>query len=311
MNKTLIEFQTKSNPATTDFIIGVDQNGLEIKIPINKVGAKGADGAGVQLQYSVNGLDSWHFPDSGNDKFMRIRLGVEAWSTPFRIAADNSSGNSSDGITESQLDAAITEHDFDENAHEFLRNKIDSIIQALSENGIEIGGGGGGEPSKFIISASVSPAAGGNIIPAGNISVNQGSDRTFNFNAFEGFKVSKVLIDGIITELSDNSYTFGNVQNNHSILIEFAPIDEGGGEDEYIIRAEVVGQGSIVPGGDISVVEGDNITFNFFPVDDDFELIDLIVDGISVIADLAASGDMFYKFTEISENHTIRAVFSE
>ena len=62
--------------------------------------------------------------------------------------------------------------------------------------------------------------AGGSISPSGNVSVREGSDRTFTITPDKGYAVSNVKIDGKSIG-AVRSYTFENVRHAHTIEVSF------------------------------------------------------------------------------------------
>jgi hypothetical protein len=86
--------------------------------------------------------------------------------------------------------------------------------------------GGGGGPTTFTISASA--GSNGSISPSGSVTVNQGANQTFTITPSSGFTVSGVTVDGSSVG-AVTSYTFSNVQANHSISATFASSGGGGG----------------------------------------------------------------------------------
>src|SRR5581483_1246917 len=70
----------------------------------------------------------------------------------------------------------------------------------------------------FTITASA--GSGGTISPSGAVNVNQGSSQTFTITPNSGFAVSSVTVDG--TNVGTvSTYTFSNVQANHTISAAF------------------------------------------------------------------------------------------
>lgn len=70
---------------------------------------------------------------------------------------------------------------------------------------------------------TASAGSGGSISPSGSISVNAGSYRTFVFTPSRGYRISSVRIDGIsISPIT--SYTFNNINGNHTISASFKRI---------------------------------------------------------------------------------------
>ena len=72
----------------------------------------------------------------------------------------------------------------------------------------------------------------------------------------------------------------------------------------YAINASTGLNGDIDPKGDIEVLEGENITFEFTP-DTGYLVDDVIVDGVS-IGNLSS-----YTFNNVNSNHTIEVTFKE
>ena len=73
---------------------------------------------------------------------------------------------------------------------------------------------------------------------------------------------------------------------------------------EYTITASAGKNGSISPDGEEIVKEGEDITFTITP-DKGYKISDVIVDGESIGAEES------YTFTNVKENHTIKAVFEK
>src|SRR5207249_10118435 len=70
----------------------------------------------------------------------------------------------------------------------------------------------------FTITASA--GAGGTISPSGSVVVNQGNNQTFTITPSTCFVISNVLVDGV-SQGAISSYTFTNVQANHTISATF------------------------------------------------------------------------------------------
>ena len=78
--------------------------------------------------------------------------------------------------------------------------------------------GSGHSYSYYTIKATA--GAGGSISPSGNVSVREGSDRTFTINPDKGYAISNVKIDGKSIG-AVKSYTFENVRRTHTIEVIF------------------------------------------------------------------------------------------
>ncbi|HXB01483.1 MAG TPA: chitobiase/beta-hexosaminidase C-terminal domain-containing protein [Opitutaceae bacterium] len=76
----------------------------------------------------------------------------------------------------------------------------------------------GGSPTTFTITASA--GANGSISPSGGVVVNQGANQSFTITPNSGYNVSSVTVDGS-GQGAITSYTFSNVQANHTISATF------------------------------------------------------------------------------------------
>jgi uncharacterized repeat protein (TIGR02543 family) len=104
---------------------------------------------------------------------------------------------------------------------------------------------------KYVINASVS-GVGGTIQPSGQVIVVYGQDQTFTITPDVGYHISDVIVDGISIGLV-SSYTFYNVDDNHTIIVEFA-------QNQYILTINIVGEGSVAknPNNDF-YIHGDTV----------------------------------------------------
>ncbi len=77
-----------------------------------------------------------------------------------------------------------------------------------------------GSSTQYTITASV--GTGGSISPSGNVVVSQGSSQSFTITPNTGYQINNVTVDGV-NQGSITSYTFNNVQANHTISVTFLP----------------------------------------------------------------------------------------
>lgn len=78
--------------------------------------------------------------------------------------------------------------------------------------------------SQFVINASA--GEGGTVQPSGAVKVNAGSNQTFTITAKAGFRIADVQADGKSLGAIP-SYTFLNVNEDHTLLARFVPEDPG------------------------------------------------------------------------------------
>ncbi|HET9234103.1 MAG TPA: T9SS type A sorting domain-containing protein, partial [Candidatus Eisenbacteria bacterium] len=146
----------------------------------------------------------------------------------------------------------------------------------------------------YTLTASAGPN--GSITP-GTVNVPAGSNQMFTMTPNSCYRVADVLVDGgSVGALT--SYTFTNVQADHTISVSFALA----GPDTITATA---GQGgSISPSGDVIVNCGQNQMFTISP-SGGYAILDVDVDNVSVGAVPS------YTFTNVQTNHTIHATFSD
>ena len=137
---------------------------------------------------------------------------------------------------------------------------------------------------------------GGSISPEGEITVEHGSDTTFLIEANEGFLIDKVLVDGV-NQGNISQYQFSNVTGNHTIEALFEP-------KTYTITATAGENGHIEPAGTVTVTHGAGQSFSIIP-DTGYHVAQLLIDG-----EETAPAES-YTFTDVSQDHTIHAVFGQ
>ena len=147
--------------------------------------------------------------------------------------------------------------------------------------------------NSYTITANASE--GGTIQPEGEITVYKTDSRTFTIVPELGYRISDVLVDGS-SEGAIDSYTFSNVTENHTISAVFVAVPI------YTITSSAETGGTISPLGTVMVSEGSSQTYTITPLQG-YAIYSVLVDGNSV------GTDSTYKFTDISEDHTISVTF--
>ena len=101
-----------------------------------------------------------------------------------------------------------------------------AILTVNSSGGTGGDGGDSGDSGQtYIIEASA--GVGGSISPDGRVRVSSGSDRTFRITPDDGYAIASVVVDGRgVGHMS--SYTFENVQEDHTIEVTFRRATELG-----------------------------------------------------------------------------------
>jgi hypothetical protein len=147
---------------------------------------------------------------------------------------------------------------------------------------------------------SASAGSGGSISPNGTVMINHGGSQTFYFYPNPGYEIEQVLIDGSLVG-STNSYTFSNVTENHTIFVSFSPLPV----QTHMITASSGNNGSISPGGSVTVNHGSDQTFTFTP-NPGCEIEQVLIDGESN-SQAVSSGS--YIFPNVTNNHSIAVSF--
>jgi len=142
---------------------------------------------------------------------------------------------------------------------------------------------------------TASAGAGGSITPVGTVSVVQGASQGFSIAPATGYHIEDVLVDaGSVGAVA--SYDFSGVSANHTIAASFAL-------NTYTIDASAGANGSITPGGAVTVSHGASQGFAIRPATG-YHVLALTVDGGAVPA------DTIYTFSDVTAGHSIGATFS-
>lgn len=147
--------------------------------------------------------------------------------------------------------------------------------------------------NQYTITASA--GENGAINPSGTISLDAGSNQTFNITASTGYQIANVVVDGNSVGPMQ-SYTFSNIQANHNITATFDI-------NQYTITASAGPNGLMMPTGTITLAYGANQTF-LVEANYQYFISDLSIDGVS-------KGTIStYTFTNVSADHNITATFA-
>ncbi len=143
------------------------------------------------------------------------------------------------------------------------------------------------------IKASAGP--GGVIDPEGDVKVKQYTSITFTITPDKDYEIEDVVVDGeSVGPVS--SYTFYFVRKDHTIKASFKP-------RIYNITASAGEGGEITPSGEVLLDRGDDQSFDIV-ANRGYDIEDVLVDGESVGAVST------YRFTNVTQNHTIAASFT-
>lgn len=155
------------------------------------------------------------------------------------------------------------------------------------------------ESTVHVIAATA--GTGGSISPAGKVNVGHGGGMHFYFIPDSGYALDKVLLDGVETAVTGNSYQFTNVTEAHTISASFKALPPPAAYCTITARAGA--GGSISPEGSTQVAQGGSQTFSFIP-DAGYEIDGVLIDG----SETAVAGSS-YRFTDVRVNHSISVSF--
>ncbi len=144
-----------------------------------------------------------------------------------------------------------------------------------------------------IINATID--SNGIIEPSGEVMVEYNHDTTFSIIPNTGHHIGQVYVDSAPVGAIP-TYTFHNIVANHSIRAHFIV-------NQYTLTASAGSNGVIVPSGSININFGQDTTFHIRP-NLGYHVAYLIVDNDTIVP------DTIYRFTSISQNHSIRAEFA-
>jgi len=147
----------------------------------------------------------------------------------------------------------------------------------------------------FTLTASA--GANGTISPTGAVSVNYGASQSFMATPNAGYTIANVLVDGV-NQGALATYTFSNVQANHTISASFSLIPP----TTYTITASAGMGGTMTPSGSVSVTAGASQLFTMTP-NTGYNIQNVLVDGVSVGAVSS------YTFSNVQASHTMSASF--
>ncbi|MCL2510581.1 MAG: T9SS type A sorting domain-containing protein [Bacteroidales bacterium] len=153
----------------------------------------------------------------------------------------------------------------------------------------------------FIVVANTSGNGVGTLTPTGTVYLECETDtQTFNFESDDCSYIEAVLINGEpdVEAVTAGTYTFTGIEEDQTIEVVFTMLT-------YTLFATAGPNGTIDPMGMTTVYCGSDYTFYFW-ADTDYEIANLLIDGVSSPEYI---GDGYYTFENITGNHTITVTF--
>lgn len=124
----------------------------------------------------------------------------------------------------------------------------------------------------------------------------------------DGWRIGSVTVDGDEVSVDGNvlGYSVGLLDfSHHEVHVTFVEEQEPTPEpDTHMVTITHTSGGDVNPSGTVTVADGGSLTVTFDP-DSGYRLSELLLDGVRV-----ATGVSEYTISDITGDHTLRAVFS-
>ena len=143
---------------------------------------------------------------------------------------------------------------------------------------------------------------GGSISPAGQSTVNCGDDITYTITPNNGYMVASLTVDGQNVG-SQSSYTFNDVDANHTISATFEQIPAG--QITIVVNADAEG-GTVNPTGTQTITSGSNFTITVTP-DNCHTIGAVTVNGTAVTLNANNS----YTIQNVTAPQTVNVTFNQ
>lgn len=147
--------------------------------------------------------------------------------------------------------------------------------------------------NKFTITAT--SGLNGTLNPLGPIIVSYDDSLVVSVLPDAGYHIQNVLVDNVSVG-AVSSYTFRNIRKDQTISATFLI-------NNYTIVSSAGTNGTIFPSGTVTLPYGSSQTYSIRPAAN-YHVDSVLVDSLFI------SRDTSYTFTNISANHTIRAIFA-
>ncbi len=130
-------------------------------------------------------------------------------------------------------------------------------------------------------------------VASSTIEAREGNSISLWIVPYQGYRIGEIIVDGQTVE-STWTYSFNNIHENHSIIVNFIAV--------HTISTWAGPGGTISPFGEIEVDESSSYTFMIIP-DESYRILKVYVDGKSVGAVSS------YTFKDVRQAHEVKAYF--
>lgn len=156
------------------------------------------------------------------------------------------------------------------------------------------------EEIEYTETVTVSVGDNGTVSPSGDVPVAYGDDLTISIVPDEGYRISKVTLDGedVTSSVTGQELVLREVKSNHDVTVAFEKIT-------YTVAVSSGGHGSVDPDGDVLVEYGDSLTVKIAP-DTGYVLKSVILDGIDVTSSVSG---LVFVLNDVVSDHSVRVEF--
>ncbi|WP_400225531.1 InlB B-repeat-containing protein [Methanomethylophilus alvi] len=156
------------------------------------------------------------------------------------------------------------------------------------------------EEIEYTETVTVSVGDNGTVSPSGDVPVAYGDDLTISIVPDEGYRISKVTMDGedVTSSVTGQELVLREVKSNHDVTVAFEKIT-------YTVAVSSGGHGSVDPDGDVLVEYGDSLTVKIAP-DTGYVLKSVILDGIDVTSSVSG---LVFVLNDVVSDHSVRVEF--
>ena len=153
---------------------------------------------------------------------------------------------------------------------------------------------------RIVYAVEISCGIGGSVSPSGDVPVAYGDDLTISIVPDEGYRISKVTMDGedVTSSVTGQELVLREVKSNHDVTVAFEKIT-------YTVAVSSGGHGSVDPDGDVLVEYGDSLTVKIAP-DTGYVLKSVILDGIDVTSSVSG---LVFVLNDVVSDHSVRVEF--
>ena len=156
------------------------------------------------------------------------------------------------------------------------------------------------EEIEYTETVTVSVGDNGTVSPSGDVPVAYGDDLTISIVPDEGYRISKVTMDGedVTSSVTGQELVLREVKSNHDVTVAFEKIT-------CTVAVSSGGHGSVDPDGDVLVEYGDSLTVKIAP-DTGYVLKSVILDGIDVTSSVSG---LVFVLNDVVSDHSVRVEF--